>query len=354
VNLSVIVSVFNAESTIGSCLGALLAELDAEDEIIVVNDCSTDSTKDVLSDPLYHNIKVIHLTNNKGQGFCRNFGTSYAQSKSSAFVFVDSDIEVLPGCFSIIKKAYQEDDQLSALTGMISLIHPFENFCSQYKNIYMNSTFSRLPDYVNFLYGGICSVKSREFIAWPEKNLFGEDTQLGLLLASQGKKTKLMKELQVIHHKYYSFFTLIKNDFLIPFGFAESFLFFLCGLSQGKFKNQESQFSHVSPKQILSLLLSSGAMLLGVSAFFYDGNTQRLIFLIFASLILAVSLLNAYLLLALFETKGVLFALKGFVWTLFDQVTMTCGAFCGLVYYGKIAVWSLISKKSTKETLELP
>ena len=76
-NLSVIVSVFNAESTIGSCLGALLAELDAEDEIIVVNDCSTDSTKDVLSDPLYHNIKVIHLTNNKGQGFCRNFGTSY-------------------------------------------------------------------------------------------------------------------------------------------------------------------------------------------------------------------------------------------------------------------------------------
>jgi glycosyltransferase involved in cell wall biosynthesis len=201
VNLSVIVAAFNAQKTIGPCLRGLMSELSPDDEIIVINDCSRDGTKEILEGPYYQNIKVIHLNENRGQGFCRNLGVSHAQHSCDAYVFIDSDIEVLHGSFSVIRKAYDKDQKISALTGMISLEHPFANFFSQYKNIYMNSIFSRLPEDINFLYGGVCSIRAADFIRWPEEDLLGEDTQLGLFLAAQGKKIKLY----IISQKSYNY-----------------------------------------------------------------------------------------------------------------------------------------------------
>ena len=264
-----------------------------------------------------------------------------AQSSSNAFIFVDSDIEMKPGGLSLIRKAFVEDCAVSALTGIISLDHPHSNFFSLYKNTYMNSVFSEQPRVVNFLYGGICAIRKEDFISWPHIDLLGEDTQLGLNLTSQGKKIILLQDLEVIHHKHYSFMSIIRNDFLIPFGFAKSFLFFLKQMSLGKFKNQSSQFSHVSVKQVLCLILSSTGLLLLLLG---PKGSHLLVGLFFMSSILG----NSSLLLRLLKVHGFFFALRGVIWTLIDQVIMTCGAFFGLIYHGKI----MLSKKSKEESLE--
>jgi glycosyltransferase involved in cell wall biosynthesis len=341
VHLSIIVPVYNAQKTIETCLSALVRELGLNDELIVVDDFSNDQTPELIKKFLGPNVKVISVSKNQGQGACRNKGVASARIDTDAFVFIDSDIEVKDGSLEIVREAFLSNPHLSALTGMISIEHPYKNFFSVYKNTYMNTIFSSLPREVNFLYGGVCAMKKADFISWPHYDLLGEDTQLGLTLSSSGKKIELIKELEVIHHKYYSLRSIIKNDFMIPFGFAKSFLFFLKQIRLGNLRNQSSQFSHVSPRQLLGLILSSStflALCLGL----------REAPLVFVVLCLGSLFVNSSFLLKLTRHHGPIFALKGILWTFIDQVIMTCGAFFGLIYHGKI----LISKKSKEERLE--
>lgn len=71
IDISVIIPAFNAETTIGSLLAALLKEEKLAIEIIVVNDGSTDNTRDIIS--AFSDPRIIYLEqNNKGVYAARN------------------------------------------------------------------------------------------------------------------------------------------------------------------------------------------------------------------------------------------------------------------------------------------
>ena len=61
-------------------------------EIIVVNDCSRDSTKDRLRE--LGGIKVVNLTENCGKGFALKTGCLVSQG--DVIVFLDSDLDISP------------------------------------------------------------------------------------------------------------------------------------------------------------------------------------------------------------------------------------------------------------------
>ncbi|MBU1202677.1 glycosyltransferase [Patescibacteria group bacterium] len=73
-NCSIVLSTFNRLAYLKKCLEALLAQDFSEYEIVIVNDGSTDDTKeflDSLSDP---KIKIIHHKKNLGLSVARNTG----------------------------------------------------------------------------------------------------------------------------------------------------------------------------------------------------------------------------------------------------------------------------------------
>ena len=89
--VSVIVPCYNAEKFLPKCIKSLRNQTLSEIEIICVNDCSKDETKNILNkyakeDP---RIKPIHFEKNQGQSSARNAGI---QASSGDFIsFVDSD-----------------------------------------------------------------------------------------------------------------------------------------------------------------------------------------------------------------------------------------------------------------------
>ena len=70
IKVSVFVPVFNDDKNIEECINSLLYQTFSFDEILIVNDCSTDNTDKILKK--FSNIKIITNNVNKGISCTRN------------------------------------------------------------------------------------------------------------------------------------------------------------------------------------------------------------------------------------------------------------------------------------------
>ncbi len=87
--VSVIVPSYNSMKTITALLDTLTRQDFTDYEIIVVDDCSTDNTPQIVKG---YNIKYIRLKMNSGPAACRNIGAQV--SKGDILAFTDSDCRV--------------------------------------------------------------------------------------------------------------------------------------------------------------------------------------------------------------------------------------------------------------------
>lgn len=94
--ISIIVPVYNTEKYLKKCLDSLINQTYKDIEIIIVNDGSTDNSKDILKEyqEKYPNIIKYYEKENGGLSSARNYGIQ--KSKGSYLAFVDSDDYVSP------------------------------------------------------------------------------------------------------------------------------------------------------------------------------------------------------------------------------------------------------------------
>ena len=90
--ISVIIPTYNCDRYIAQAIDSVLAQKDCEYEIIVIDDGSTDKTRDVLQ-PYNHLIRYI-LQKNQGVAAARNRGITEAEGELIAFL--DADDYFLP------------------------------------------------------------------------------------------------------------------------------------------------------------------------------------------------------------------------------------------------------------------
>lgn len=93
--MSIIVAAYNVEQYIKRCLDSLVKQTMDSYEIIVVNDCSTDKTLDIVKSfaDRYENIVIVDKKVNEGLSEARNSGLKAAQGKYVAFVDGDDYVE---------------------------------------------------------------------------------------------------------------------------------------------------------------------------------------------------------------------------------------------------------------------
>jgi GT2 family glycosyltransferase len=93
-SISIVVPVHNGAALTRSCLDAVLADLPAGCEVIVVDDASTDSTADLL-DSYGAAIRPLALPSNLGYAGACNAGA--AAANGDALLFLNNDTEPQPG-----------------------------------------------------------------------------------------------------------------------------------------------------------------------------------------------------------------------------------------------------------------
>jgi glycosyltransferase involved in cell wall biosynthesis len=102
-SVSVVIPAHNAERTLGSVLDALAAQDPAPDEVIVVDDASTDATAAVAEE---HGARLLRNETPLYAGGARNRG--WDEASGDVVVFLDSDAVPAPGWGAGLARALEE------------------------------------------------------------------------------------------------------------------------------------------------------------------------------------------------------------------------------------------------------
>ena len=106
--LSVIVTVYNEVNTI-LCTLEQVGKVSIEKEIIIVDDCSTDGTKELLQEKFGsegENLKLVYHAENKGKGAAIQTALLYTKGEYS--IFQDADLEYDPQDYTKLMEAAQK------------------------------------------------------------------------------------------------------------------------------------------------------------------------------------------------------------------------------------------------------
>lgn len=117
--VSIIIPVYNNVNFIVRCLQSVFSQSYAEIECIIVNDCSTDDTLNIIEEVVrpykeYGKVKIISNEKNRGLSYSRNVGIKNASGHY--IYFLDSDDEITDNCIELLV-AYALDYKSDCVIG---------------------------------------------------------------------------------------------------------------------------------------------------------------------------------------------------------------------------------------------
>lgn len=211
--LSIIVPVHNGAATLVSCLGAIVASQDPSWELIVVNDASTDSSLLIAQEI---GATIVNLPIQQGPAAARNSGAQIAQGEY--LCFIDADCEVNAATFPRLVQILKQNPEIAAVFGSYDDAPKATSFVAQYKNLSHHYVHQTAKEEASTFWAGCGAIQRSIFlrIGGFDVDLFPrpsvEDIDLGYRLRLAGYQIHLAKEVQVKHHKVWSFWSLLKTD----------------------------------------------------------------------------------------------------------------------------------------------
>nr|WP_158587414.1 glycosyltransferase [Neobacillus notoginsengisoli] len=118
--VSVITAVYNGEEFLLEAINSILSQSYKEYEYIIVNDGSTDKTKEILSQIKDSRVKVIHLNKNMGAAYCLNLAIQ--NSKGKWIAVQDADDISNPERLEMQVKHVQSHPDVIAVGSMVQCI----------------------------------------------------------------------------------------------------------------------------------------------------------------------------------------------------------------------------------------
>lgn len=211
--ISVIIPVHNGGEDLRSCLSALSQSSRMPDEVVVVDDASTDASAALARG---FGAQVLHLPDGpNGPAVGRNRGAEMAQG--DILVFVDADVAVHPDTLSIIENYFAEQPGIAALFGSYDDAPPRRGLVTLYKNLLHHYVHQHGRREASTFWAGCGAIRREVFIdlggfdeSYARPSI--EDIELGVRLRRAGHRVWLCPDAQVTHLKQWRLWSLLRTD----------------------------------------------------------------------------------------------------------------------------------------------
>lgn len=148
---------YNAERYIKECLDSVVNQSYKIDEIMIIDDASTDKTIDILKD---YPVKIIRNTENKGLAACRNI--AFKEAKNEFVAALDADCIASPQWLQQLMECFVSDD-IAGVGGMLVERYTL-NIADKWRSVHMRQNWgNELIKDPPFLYGNN-SVFNKEYV----------------------------------------------------------------------------------------------------------------------------------------------------------------------------------------------
>lgn len=128
IKFSIIIPVHNKENEIGRCLQSLVSQTYDNFEVIIIDDGSTDGSKDVIKSFLRHKkFRAYFLPQNHGRLVARNTGMRMARNEY--ICWLDGDDEYVSTYLEVYAKAIKDNPEIKIFnSGMIVMNHDYSGY----------------------------------------------------------------------------------------------------------------------------------------------------------------------------------------------------------------------------------
>ncbi|MBI5246476.1 MAG: glycosyltransferase family 2 protein [Elusimicrobia bacterium] len=143
--VSVIMPVFNAADIFGGVLDSIPDNLGEDFELIMIDDCSTDGTGDLIRrHPKAGRIKLLKTPVNSGPATARNMGVDAANA--DALLFFDADVVFLPDTFERVREYLTKNPSARCFTGINSPDSASPGLISRFHALYSYYALNLIPE----------------------------------------------------------------------------------------------------------------------------------------------------------------------------------------------------------------
>ena len=322
--ISVIIPNYNGGSTIGKCLEAVFSSRYGNFEVVVVDDCSSDNSIEVIK---RFPCKLIQLKTHSGASKARNIGAK--NSRGDVLFFTDADCLVKEDTLALVNNALG-----GIIIGGTYTRMPYDgDFFGTFQSIFVNysETKKQEPDYIATHAMAIDSRLFNKSCGFSEDFLpILEDVEFSHRLRRSGCKLVMNPEMLIQHIFNFSLIKSLRN------AFKKSMYWTIYSLKNRDLLADSGTASIELKSNVVSFFLN----ILLIMLFFYYKNTA---FLALIPLIFSINLLlNKGLLKAFYDSKGFPFAFFSIIYyTLLYPTAVGAGAFSGVLKY----IWSYKIKK---------
>jgi glycosyltransferase involved in cell wall biosynthesis len=196
---------FQGERYIGAQLRSILDQLSSDDEVIIVDDGSTDGTCQVIS--ALQDDRIVLIRNASNQGVLRSFGTALSRSAGQIIFLSDQDDLWLPRKVEVVVQSFLTDPDLMLVASDATVID--EEGVQIGGSFYANRGKFRAGLCSNLLIGKYhgCTMAFRSSLLrtalpFPRAKEAHHDTWIGCVNALLGGKTKYIAEPLVAYRRH--------------------------------------------------------------------------------------------------------------------------------------------------------
>jgi len=320
--ISVIVPNYNGSATIASCLGALYESDYGNFEVVVVDDCSSDDSTDIIGE---FPCRLIRLDKRSGAARARNTGAR--NGNGDILLFIDSDCVVEPDTLALVNETIKEYKGDRAVIGGTYTKTPYDGtFFSLFQSVFVNYFETKNGKYPDYIASHALAMRRHDFResgGFKEQFLpILEDVEFSHRLRSDGYTLVMNPNILVRHIFNFSLMKSLRNatkktTYWIIYSMHNRDLLADSGTASVDLKVNGVTYMLILLLMFLSLML---------------GN---LTILLFGPILVIINLiLNRGLMGAFYETGGPVFATKATLYyTLLYPAAIWLGVLNGILKY---------------------